>query len=323
MDTQFVPPVRNAGQRKVQWEYNHWPDSQEWDNTQWVKSPRRRQSPRQRSRKGMPHNQTAKGKGHPKQSDEQPQYGPQSLPTMQALEPPWTTALSSTATTNSGPVFSLASDGKDDKDRQMRSLVAALRKHQDNLPDDVQALMKDVSIRTGQEETKQMHAAVSQHGRAKREVADAQSARLHMHQAWKNFLAQSVQQWTAYTNQFMTQEKELMDRLKLAQENLIIAKDNLGSCKSAAGLAAKDDASMTSDTEDVIAKEAESAAGQQIAASFKDLATSLQALHTQAAQAVQQEADQQDQHRKRPRIAAPGEKDLPEVPVSPNFGEGE
>lgn len=205
----------------------------------------------------------------------------------------------------------------------MRSLVAALRKHQDNLPDDVQALMKDVSIRTGQEETKQMHAAVSQHGRAKREVADAQSARLHMHQAWKNFLAQSVQQWTAYTNQFMMQEKELMDRLKLAQENLIIAKDNLGSCKSAAGLAAKDDASMTSDTEDVIAKEAESAAGQQIAASFKDLATSLQALHTQAAQAVQQEADQQDQHRKRPRIAAPGEKDLPEVPVSPNFGEGE
>ena len=115
-----------------------------------------------------------------------------------------------------------------------------------------------------------------------------------------------------------------MDRLKLAQENLIIARDNLGSCKSAAGLAAKDDASMTSDTEDVIAKEAESAAGQQIAASFKDLATSLQALHTQAAQAVQQEADQQDQHRKRPRIAAPGEKDSStEVPASPNFGEGE
>ena len=224
----------------------------------------------------------------------------------------------------SGPAPSLASDGKDDKDRQMRSLVAALRKHQDNLPDDVQALMKDVSIRAGQEETKQMHAAVSQHGRAKREVADAQSARLHMHQAWKNFLAQSVQQWTAYTNQFMTQEKELMDRLKLAQENLLIARDNLGSCKLAAGLAAKDDASMASDTEEVIAKEAESAAGRQIAASFKDLATSLQALHTQAAEAVQQEADQQDQHRKRPRIAAPEEKEQStEGHAAPGFGEGE
>ena len=216
------------------------------------------------------------------------------------------------------------SDGKEDKDRQMRSLVAALRKHQDSLPDDVQALMKDVAIRSGQEETKQLHAAVTQHGKAKKEVADAQAARLHMHTTWKNFLAQSVQQWTTYTNQFVSQEKHLMERLKLAQETLALAKENLGSCKSAAGLPPKDDASMASDTEETMTKDADSAAGQKIAASFQDLANNLQALHTQAVQAVQMEADQQDQMRKRPRLDAPGEKEPPaDAGANTGFGEGE
>ena len=183
---------------------------------------------------------------------------------------------------------------------------------------------KDVSIRAGQQETKQLHAAVSQHGRAKREIADAQAARLNMHVAWKNFLSQSVQQWTAYTNQFMSQEKQLMDRLKAAQENLTIAKENLSSSQSAAGVVPKEDAAMTSDTEDIPAKEHESAAGEKIAASFQDLANNLQALHTQAVQAVQQEVDQHDQLRKRPRVDSPHSKEKDkETPHNPGFGEGE
>lgn len=247
------------------------------------------------------------------------------LTTMPALDPPWMSTLAPPANVPSGPTpASTTVDGKEDKDKQMRSLVAALRKHQDNLPDDVQALMKDVAIRTGQEETKQLHAAVTQHGRAKKEVADAQAARLHMHTTWKNFLAQSVQQWTTYTNQFLSQEKQLMERLKQAQESLVLAKENLGSCKSAAGLAPKDDASMASDTEEALTKDVESAAGQKIAASFQDLATNLQALHTQAVQAVQLEADQQDQMRKRPRLDSPGEKDPPaDANINTGFGEGE
>ena len=89
----------------------------------------------------------------------------------------------STINLPTGPPPAQASDSKEDKDKdkQMRSLVAALRKHQEALPEDVQALMKDVSIRSGQEETKQLHALVSQHGRAKREIAAAQAARLNMH----------------------------------------------------------------------------------------------------------------------------------------------
>lgn len=41
-----------------------------------------------------------------------------------------------------------------EKDKQIRSLVAALKKHKEELPEDVQQLMKEVNVRTGQEETK-------------------------------------------------------------------------------------------------------------------------------------------------------------------------
>lgn len=186
----------------------------------------------------------------------------------------------------------------------MKTLVAALKKHKDDLPSDLQTLVKEVAVRSGQEETKQLHSAVSQHGRAKKEVQDAQAARLHMHSAWKNFLAQSVKQWTSYTSQFMEQEKQLLDRLKCAQEALVAAKQNLGMCKDAAGLSGRDDTAMLSDTEESVPKDSEEIAGRKIAASFQDLATSLETLHTQAEQAVQLEVEQ-DQLRKRPRTKEP------------------
>lgn len=197
-------------------------------------------------------------------------------------------------------------DAKEDKerDKQLKSLVAALRRRKDDLPEELQTLVTEVTVRTGQEETKLLHSAVSQHGRAKKQVQEAQSARLHMHAAWRNFLAQSVDQWSKYTEQFMQQERQLQDKLKHAQETLASAKESLGACKSAAGLAAKEDASMDSEAEDPEIKDSETIAGQKIAASFQDLATNLKLLHKQADQAVQLEAEQ-NQLRKRPRTAAP------------------
>ena len=76
------------------------------------------------------------------------------------------------------------------------------------------ALMKEVNVRSGQEETKLLHSAVSQHGSAKKEVQEAQSACFNMHSAWRNFLSQSAQ-------------------------------ENLRSCKTAVGVEGKDDTSMT------------------------------------------------------------------------------
>jgi len=219
------------------------------------------------------------------------------------------------------PTAAVSLETKEDKerDRQMKSLVAALRRHKDELPEDLQTLVKEVTVRSGQDETKLLHSAVSQHGRAKKEVSEAQAARLQMHAAWRNFLEQSVQQWTRYTAQFVEQEKQLMDRLKQAQESLVAAKENLGACKSAAGLTDKEETAVMSDGEEADAKDTEAIAGQKIAASFKDLASNLQTLHSQAAQAVEIEAEQ-DQMRKRPRTAATETPPGPSEPNPPSFG---
>ena len=96
---------------------------------------------------------------------------------------------------------SSVAESKDDKDkeRQLRYRVAALKKHKVELPEEVQAMVKDLSVKSGQEETKLLHPAVSQHGRAKKEVQEAQSAKLQLHSAWKSVLAQSAERWQTYT----------------------------------------------------------------------------------------------------------------------------
>lgn len=245
---------------------------------------------------------------------------------MPSLEPPWWVGMAPSATTSSAALYpntTANSDHKEDKEREkhMKSLVAALRRCKDDLPEELQSLVKEVTIRSGQEETKFLHSAVSQHGRAKKELQEAQTARLAMHAAWKNFLAQSVDQWSKYTEQFMQQERQMMDRLKAAQENLTAAKENLGACKASAGLENKEDAAMLSDAEDPDPRVAETSAGQKIAASFQDLASSLQTLHKQAEQAVQLE-EEQNQLRKRPRMNAPDQiaTSNAEDGKSPSFG---
>lgn len=206
------------------------------------------------------------------------------------------------------------------KDKQYKSLLAALRRHKEDLPDDVQLLMKEVNVRTGQEQTKLLHSAVTQHGRAKKELEEAQLARFNMHMAWRNFLAASVQQWQRYSTQFMDQEKTLTERLQTAMENLAVAKSNLSSCQFTAGVDTKDDTAAPSDMEDVETKVLETSAGKRIAESFKDLSTNLQALHSQAEQAVQLEAEQQDQFKKRQLINPPddlhGERKAEEPPLA-------
>ena len=70
-------------------------------------------------------------------------------------------------------------------------------------------------------------------------------------------------------------------------------------CKSAAGLDSKDDIAAMSDMDDTAPKETDHTAGNKITESFEGLSTNVETLQTQAAQAVQQEEEQQDQLKKR------------------------
>ena len=266
----------------------------------------------------------AKAKGKGKQHEEQPTFGPPSIPPPLQMDTSWMNAPHVPAPAAPSVVAPPSKDTKEDKN--MKSLVAALRKHKDDLPADVQALMTEVQLRDGQNERKQLHAAVTQHGKAKKEIQEAQQARHLMHSAWRNFLSQSVEQWEKYTSQFIEQEKVLTERVKAAHENLAIAKANLTNCKVAVGAPEpKDDASATSEVEDMDTKDPEVSAGKRIVESFQCLSNSLQDLHAQAVQAVQQEAELQDHLRKRPRTTPPGGATDPAAnpPANASFGGAE
>ena len=232
--------MHKPSQRQVQWQQNQWDVQDTWNAEQWIQSKEgdSRQEGDPTVLQPKPWQEKAKEKERRRKSSRTMGLSSHQLRHcwLVGTIPPSNTSSSAMLTNSNGTM-----DNKEEKerDRHMKSLVAALRRRKDELPEELQSLVKEVTVRSGQEETKILHSAVSQHGRAKKELEEAQAARLHMHGAWKNFLAQSVGQWSKYTEQFMQQERQMMERLKLAQENLLAAKANLGVCKSAAGLESK------------------------------------------------------------------------------------
>ena len=89
------------------------------------------------------------------------------------------------------------------EDKNMKAIMSMLKKHNESLPAELQAMVNDVAMKDGQTETKQMHSAVTAHGRAKKELQQAQLARFNLHAAWRGFLSQAVAQWQTYSDQFV------------------------------------------------------------------------------------------------------------------------
>ena len=291
--------------RQVQWNYaNEWESEQaltdQWDQAQypWPKSPRRKQSPRRRSnrRKNAAPEQTAavppKGKGKMQPSDMP--MGPPSPATLAAAsaDANWLSVLNAGAT-------AMPSSHQQQDDKNMKAIMSLLRKHNESLPPELQAMVNDVCIKDGQTETKQMHSAVAAHGRAKKELQQAQLARFHLHAAWRGFLSQAVAQWKTYSDQFVAQEKQMTDRVSAAFEALEQAKLNLATTKTAAGLDLKEDNMAISDDETVKQdKDTSNSTADRIKEGIDNLHTSLDALRSSAEQMVEEE------HKalKRPRL---------------------
>eukprot|EP00435_Cladocopium_sp_Y103_P038123 s976_g10.t1 len=326
VDRSYVAPTpANKNSRKVQWTYNSpWTAETSWDAEEWTTSPRRRQSPRRKSNKGKgnardPSTQRtgtkgkAKGvskgdKGKSKTGDKEEQYfGPPSIASLASNNPPWITNTAPSLPSQPLTSSIAAVEPKTDvtQDRQIQALVAALRKHTEDLPEDIQSLVQNVNIRTGQQETKMLHSAVTAHGKAKRELQEAQLARTNLHSAWRAFLTQSAAQWQQYTDLFLQQEKQLADRMQNAKDSLIQAKENLSSTKASAGVESREDGSTMSDVDELECKDIHSTASAKIAEGFGNLARNLQTLQKEA-----EELEASEQHAlKRPRTVPPEAKD--------------
>lgn len=169
-------------------------------------------------------------------------------------------------------------------------------------------MVNEAAIKEGQQQTKQLHALVAAHGRARKELQQAQLARFNLHTAWRSFLSQAVSLWEGYSKQFSEQEQQLNERVETAQAALDQAKENLATTKSQAGVEGKDAAMQISDDEND--KDIAGATSARIKEGLSNLHTSLEALKTSAEQLVEEE----QKSIKRPRL----EPQVPEtVPASP------
>ena len=150
-----------------------------------------------------------------------------------------------------------------------------------------------------------LHSAVAAHGKAKRELHEAQAARMNLHSAWRRFLAQSAQQWQQYSDMFMKQEQELAAKVQSAKESLVAAKESLNSSKSQAGLESKEDNAM-SENED-LDKDLSAVTATKISEGFSQLSAGLQTLQQQAEQAEKEEQQAIKRQRVTPSEEAPAE----------------
>ena len=194
------------------------------------------------------------------------------------------------------------------EDKQLKSILATLKRHSDVLPPEVQAIVSEAAQKEGQNETKQLHSAVSAHGKAKRSLQEAQLARHNLHAAWRSFLTNAVQLWQTYSTQFEEQEQQMLDKVTNAMQALKTAKSNLAQLKASAGADSKDESMAISDDE--VDKDITGATATKIKEGITSLHQSLQQLQTSAELMAEEE-----QHAlKRPRI----EKDNAEMPPAPN-----
>jgi len=291
--------------RKVQWTYasdwdseNNWTD--QWDQTPypWSNSPRRRQTlrrrPSRRKQNDSDQRQAPSNGGKGKLQVPEVPMGPPPMTSLStaAADAPWLGVLTASTTAQS-------SSPNMQEDKNMKAIMSMLRKHNESLPPELQAMVKDVAIKDGQTETKQMHSAVTAYGRAKKELQQAQLARFNLHAAWRGFLSQAVAQWQTYSDQFVAQEKQMTERVSTALEALEQAKLNLATMKTAAGMDVQEDHMVVSDDDTVKQdKDATNSTADRIKEGISNLHTSLDALRTSAEQMVEEE----HQALKRPRL---------------------
>ncbi|CAL1125943.1 unnamed protein product [Cladocopium goreaui] len=138
----------------------------------------------------------------------------------------------------------------------------------------------------------------------KKNREDAHHARGQLHASWRSFLALSVQQWQAFTQQFQNEEKTALERIKTAKEALISAKATLETSKESIATGAE--ASGAPEVQDLVSEDdamKEENAASRIGDGLAHLTASLQAL-SETADKIHVE----EQVAKKPRIdsALPG-----------------
>ena len=210
-------------------------------------------------------------------------------------EAPWSTPNTSSTAAASTAVPTQA-------EAQLRSIVAALKKNETNLPPELQNLLHENAKVQSQDMTKVLHSAVTKLGKAKKALQDARASRLNLHNVWRSYLDASVDKWHQFCKDFESQDSDLAQQVQNATEAVKVAQEGLEASKKEAKevieVESDGKSEMAVDVSDEETQEALDSKGQLLKEGMTFMLQNLESLKGKADMAVQESAN------KRPRIQA-------------------
>ena len=175
----------------------------------------------------------------------------------------------------------------------LKSLIGALKRNADALPQEVQTLMQNANIKSTQITTEQMVSQIKGAGKAKEQLQEAYAARQTMHKAWKEFLLEAANRWAGFAEDFAKEDTEITQRIEAAKEVFQQAKAQLAASKTETGLKTEATQIDSSDEEESLGiKEAE-----EVQQGLNNMTQTLKTLQAQANKMV--EADGREEKRRR------------------------
>lgn len=114
--------------------------------------------------------------------------------------------------------------------------MSILKKNGEQLPEEVKAAMKEMAAKDGRQQTKELHAAVTNLGFARKEMEAALQDREQLHCAWQSYVHDAILRWETWTQEFTTQDTAMSVRIQEAQEALQTARAAFVEQKANAGV---------------------------------------------------------------------------------------
>jgi len=283
----------------------------------YSQSPRRRQNkapaqqrgstPRGKGSKGQGRKGGLKGKDASKGMNQQ-QPGPYLAPPPPPALPEWAVGQgdtawpippsSSTPAVANPPMVLAPSQAE----TQLKQVLAVLKQNADSLPPQIQAVVKDTNIKESKHQIKDMHQAVTELGKAQRQLEEALSDRSQSLASWRQFLHASVQRWSEYTKRFQDQEQAHLATIAQARDTLRAAQVAFREKQDQGGIITVPDEEEATVQPDVAMRD-ESA--HRINEGLQQLTSSLQELANQA-----DRDHAEEQSKKRPRMSTTPEEQV-------------
>lgn len=281
----YRPKSPRRGPTSSSWSYSGWDSENAWGEASWEGGYYSGKN-QKKNRGSTPRGKTPKGK---------PKESAYSVP---PPEPPWHASYAGdTATATPG--------GEEASNDNLVMLATALKEANTPVPEKVQHIVAEHSAPVPS--SKHLKNAVDKMDKARKKLREAQKARANLHSNWRKYIADSLQRWTQFAEQFAKDDQDLAERVKNATDKLQQSKEDVETTKTA--LEEQDMEVAVEITDDEMTDKLDSS--ETIADNITTMVANLQQMQQKAAAEIPAVEESKN---KRPRLAGAEAQQPPQQP---------